>query len=88
MQLSPLYLEQMQAAERVGEARGEARGLELGLQQERALVIKLLNRKFGNLPPQLQAQVSTLPIDRVEALGEVLLDFTSITDLETWLSQN
>jgi predicted transposase/invertase (TIGR01784 family) len=66
----------------------KAEGLELGLQQEKALVLKQLNRKLGNLLPQVQARVSALEIDRVEALGEALLDFTSITDLETWLSHN
>jgi predicted transposase/invertase (TIGR01784 family) len=67
---------------------GKAEGLELGLQQEKALVLKLLARKLGNLSPQFQARVSALEIDRVESLGEALLDFTSIADLEAWLIQN
>ena len=67
---------------------GRTEGLEIGQQQEKALVLKLLNRKLGNLSPQLHAIVSALSIDRVESLGEALLDFTSIADLETWLSQN
>ena len=71
-----------------GEARGEARGLERGLQQEKAFVIRLLTRKLDNLTPQLQTQVNSLKIDTVESLGEALLDFTSIADLESWLSQN
>jgi predicted transposase YdaD len=53
-----------------------------------SLILRLLTRKVGNLSPQLQAQVSALPIDRVESLGEALLDFTSMADLESWLSQN
>ncbi len=69
-------------------AEGEARVLKLGLEQERALVLKQLGRKLGNLSSQLQTRVSALPIDRVESLGEALLDFTSMADLETWLSQN
>jgi predicted transposase/invertase (TIGR01784 family) len=63
-------------------------GLERGLQQERALVVRLLTKKIGNLTPKVQAQVSGLSIDRVESLGEALLDFTSMADLEAWLSQN
>ena len=66
----------------------KAEGLELGLQQEKALVIKQLNRKLGNLSSQVQARVLALEIDRVESLGEALLDFTSIADLEAWLSNN
>ena len=71
-----------------GEAKGEAKGLERGLQQEKALVIRLLNRKLGNLTSQLQTQVNSLKIERIESLGEALLDFSSIADLESWLSQN
>jgi predicted transposase YdaD len=70
-----------------GETRGEARGLQIGLQQEKSFVLKLLARKLGNISPQIQIQVSSLPIEQVESLGEALLDFTSVADLETWLSQ-
>jgi predicted transposase/invertase (TIGR01784 family) len=73
---------------REAKAEGRAEGLEVGIQQERALVIKQLNRKLGNLSPQVQTRVSALSIERVESLGEALLDFTSMTDLEAWLSQN
>jgi predicted transposase/invertase (TIGR01784 family) len=66
----------------------KAEGLEIGLQQEKALVIKQLTRKLGNLSPQTQARVFALQIDRLESLGEALLDFTSMLDLEFWLSQN
>jgi predicted transposase/invertase (TIGR01784 family) len=68
-----------------GEARGEARGLERGLQQERALVVRLLTKKLGNLTPKIQGRVNALAIERVEALGEALLDFTALTDLERFL---
>jgi predicted transposase YdaD len=53
-----------------------------------SLVIRLLTRKVGNLSPQIQAIISGLEIERVEFLGEALLDFTSMADLEAWLSQN
>ena len=70
-----------------GEARGKMEGLKIGLQQEKALVLKQLNRKLGNLSPQLHARVSALPIDIIESLGEALLDFISVADLENWLNQ-
>jgi predicted transposase YdaD len=66
----------------------KAEGLEIGLQQEKALVIKQLTRKLGSVSPQNQTKVSALSIDRVESLGEALLDFNSLADLEAWLSQN
>jgi predicted transposase YdaD len=63
---------------REGRTEGRAEG-------ERELVLKLLNRKVGSLSPQLQARVSGLSIDRLEALGEALLDFQGVADLESWL---
>ena len=66
---------------------GKAEGLELGQQQEKALVLKLLVRKLGNLSPQVQTRVLALEIERVESLGEALLDFTSMVDLEAWLAR-
>jgi predicted transposase YdaD len=55
---------------------------------ERALVTKLLARKLGNINPEIQVQVNTLTLDRVEALGEDLLDFTQMSDLTNWLEIN
>ncbi|MCA1904815.1 MAG: DUF4351 domain-containing protein, partial [Cyanobacteria bacterium KgW148] len=38
-------------------------------------------RKFGALFPDRVAEISALPIDRLEELGEALLDFATIDDL-------
>ncbi len=75
---------------REGEERGLERGLELGLIEgrttgERELVFKLLTRKLGSLSPEFTAIVNNLSLERLEALGEDLLDFTSTADLESWL---
>jgi Domain of unknown function (DUF4351) len=64
------------------ERRAEARGIELG---ERSLVQRLLTRRFGDLQDPIGVQISSLTIDRLEALGEALLDFTTIDDLTHWL---
>lgn len=81
-----LYKFNLQQTRVYQEAKAE--GLEIGQQQEKALVVKQLARKLGNLSLQTQSQVSALQIDRIESLGEALLDFTSMADLEIWLSQN
>lgn len=67
---------------------GRTEGLELGLQQERTLIIKQLTRKLSNLSIEQTSRVNALSLDRLEALGEALLDFTSIADLEAWLGSN
>ena len=70
-------------------AEGEVKGKTQGrVEEARALVIRQLNRKLGNVSPMLLAKIEALPLERVESLGEDLLDFSSIADLEAWLSQN
>jgi Domain of unknown function (DUF4351) len=58
------------------------------LEWAQRLILKLLNRKLGNVSPEVRSRVNSLDIDRLESLGEDLLDFTSMADLEAWLSQN
>ncbi len=65
--------------------RAEARGLKIGQDQTRAFVQRLLNRRFGELEEAIGIQISSLTIDKLEALGEALLDFTTIDDLTQWL---
>jgi predicted transposase YdaD len=67
-----------QEAKAEGKAEGKA-------EEGRYLVIKQLTRKLGNLTPQLLDRVNCLPLDRVESLGEALLDFTTLADLERFL---
>jgi hypothetical protein len=58
------------------------------LEAGQRLILKLLNRKPGNISPEVRSRVNSLTIDRLESLGEDLLDFTSMADLEAWLNQN
>jgi hypothetical protein len=55
------------------------------IEGEVGLVIKLLTRKVGGLPPDLVARVNLLSLERVEDLGMALLDFDSVDDLVGWL---
>ena len=50
------------------------------------LILRQLVRRCGMIGPELQAQLETLDVERLESLAEDLLDFTSVTDLEVWLS--
>jgi Domain of unknown function (DUF4351) len=63
--------------------KGIVEGRELG---ERALVIKLLTRKLRNISPEIVERVNGLNLERLEVLAEDLLDFTSLVDLEAWIS--
>lgn len=92
MQLSPLYLEKIQAAEQRGEQRGEQKGREVGeitgrQAGELALTLKLLQKRFGSLTEEIQAQIAGLSIERLQDLTEVLLDFNTIEELVSWLDR-
>ena len=67
---------------------GKQEGRQEMLRQETALILRLLTRRCGNLAIAKQEEVRSLPIDVLEALGEALLDFRGIDDLEVWLLEN
>jgi len=48
------------------------------------VVLRQLKRRLGGLTSEQQRQVEALGSN---ALGEALLDFTSIADLESWLQR-
>ncbi|MTJ48302.1 DUF4351 domain-containing protein [Dolichospermum sp. UHCC 0259] len=70
MRLAPLYQQDRELAKQEGEQR---------------LIIRQLNRRIGEIDSLLIQKVQELPVEKLEELGEALLDFTSVTDLETWL---
>jgi hypothetical protein len=80
MALSEAFLEWEQATET--RVRQEARQ-----EEGRSLVLRQLNRRVGTLPETIQTQVESLSLEQLEALGEDLLDFTNLTDLENWLAR-
>ena len=49
-------------------------------------MLRLLARRLGVIPGQMQAQVETLSLEQLEALGDALLDFSEVADLEQWLT--
>jgi hypothetical protein len=60
MQLSPLYLEQLEASRQVGLTEGKQLGKQLGeLKGRQDIVLKLLVRQVGQLSKDLEEQVKT-----------------------------
>ncbi|MFN9400246.1 MAG: DUF4351 domain-containing protein [Dolichospermum sp.] len=86
MRLAPLYQQERELARQEGIQEGLQQGEQRGLQQgEQLLIIRQLNRRIGTMDSSLIQQVQKLPVAQLEELGEALLDFTSVTDLQTWL---
>ena len=76
----------------LGEERGRDEGLRQGLDQgrqvgEMEITLRLLRRRCGALTPELEARIRALPLPRLEALAEALLDFQGPDDLNAWLAK-
>jgi hypothetical protein len=72
MRLEPLYQRDREQAIQSGEQR---------------LIIRQLNRRIGEINASLIERIKGLSIEQLENLGEALLDFSNVADLETWLNQ-
>jgi len=71
-----------------GKAQGREEGREEGRREEAvSLILRLLNRRLGEISSTLSQQIQELSLEQLETLGEALLDFTSLTDLTTGLYQ-
>jgi predicted transposase YdaD len=71
--------------ERIGYERGRQEGKQEG---EQRLIFRLLQRRVGELSPEVQQRIESLSLNQLEALGEALLDFTAMKDLLNWLQAN
>jgi predicted transposase YdaD len=67
--------------------KARAEGETIGEAREQALILRLLKRRVGDVSIDLETQIKALPLDRLEELGEALLDFSQINDLVAWLNQ-
>ena len=75
------------------ETRVYQEGLEDGRKEGRqeeacGLIIKQLQRKIGTLSPQVKQKIEGLSLAQLETLGEALLDFNQLSDLQSWLKVN
>ncbi|NCJ06259.1 Rpn family recombination-promoting nuclease/putative transposase [Synechococcales cyanobacterium C] len=71
-----------------GRKEGREEGREEGRQQEAvSFVMRLLTRRFGELPKGVRVQIEALSLEQLEALGEALLDFVGVDELVEWLAE-
>jgi predicted transposase/invertase (TIGR01784 family) len=90
MQIVTSWMEQgIAEGEQRGRAEGRTGGRTEGRTEEaRSLVIRLLGRRVGIVPANIETQVQSLTLQQLEALGEALLDFTGLDDVTDWLRSN
>ena len=54
---------------------------------EAKVILRLLNRRFGNLTPETITNIQKLNSDQLETLADKMFDFTTQNDLDAWLEQ-
>ena len=52
---------------------------------ETRLLLRLLSKQFGKISDRSIQTINKLSLEQLEYLGETLLDFSAITDLDNWL---
>jgi hypothetical protein len=77
-------------AGKIGIQEGEQRGRQIGIQEgqregELNFALRLLTRRFGTIAPETEAQVRGLSLQQLTELGDALLDFSQLSDLQDWL---
>ncbi|QNP29932.1 DUF4351 domain-containing protein [Cylindrospermopsis curvispora] len=86
MRLAPLYQQDIEKVRQEGLQEGELRGEQRGRQEgQRKIILLLLNHKFDGIELPVVERINRLSLEQLEAMGESLLDFKQISDLEAWL---
>jgi Domain of unknown function (DUF4351) len=81
MPLSPLYLEKIEEARRIGEHRGATKAA-------RDFVLRVLKKRIGDISAEALAKVMLLSLEHLEYLYDAALDFIEMSDLTAWLDVN
>ena len=85
-----------QDAKQEGRQEGRQEGIQEGIQEGRQegrqneakrLLLRLLSKRFGKLTDRQTLLISSLDFEELEELGEALLDFVSLVDLDNWLAE-
>ena len=71
-----------------GRTLGIMEGMAQGMAQgKEALVARQLRRRLGPVPAEVTARLGSLSPEQLDDLGEALLDFGAVADLERWLAR-
>lgn len=74
----------VQLAMEKGREEGREEGEIIGQQK---VIIRQLNRRLGEMEASLIERIRQLPVQQLEELAEALLGFSTVAELEQWLSR-
>ena len=72
-----------------GIEKGIEQGIEKGIEQgigigRSALILKLLKKRFGRLPPAIEQKLNESRVEVLDRFGESIFDFKDLKDAEKW----
>ncbi|MEO7716417.1 MAG: DUF4351 domain-containing protein [Capsulimonas sp.] len=80
-------MELMTSWGRIGKEEGKKEGIREGIREgKEEMVLRQLRRRFGSVTAEVTQQLDRLMPEQLDDLGEALLDFNVINDLEQWLA--
>ena len=85
-----VYQEVVQEATQKGLQAGLKAGLKAGRREgrqegEASLITRQLRKRFNEIPEDTQKAIEALPLTALEDLGEALLDFSELAEVQSWL---
>ncbi|NET02249.1 MAG: Rpn family recombination-promoting nuclease/putative transposase [Sphaerospermopsis sp. SIO1G1] len=80
-----VYQEAKQEGMEEGEQKGKLEGRKEG---EVKLLVRLISKRFGKLKDSQIQTINKLSLEQLEGLGEALLDFGDVNDLDEWLKSH
>ncbi|WP_413199224.1 DUF4351 domain-containing protein [Nostoc piscinale] len=84
---SPWYEEILTEGKVLGLQQGLERGLEQGLEQgARRQLIRVLQRRFGEVPPSVVASLESASVEQLENLMDAAITVSSLAEFMTFLS--
>ena len=73
--------------ERRAMEKGKKEGIEEGVAHEQKVILKLLHKRFGFMPTEVEDSVKKLDFDGLESLAEAVFDFANIDDVLSWFKR-
>jgi predicted transposase YdaD len=67
------------------DAKDEGR-VEGRTEEAQSLILRQLMRRLGSIDEATESKIRSLPLSRLEDLGEALLEFSRSSDLSDWLA--
>ncbi|MBE9184040.1 Rpn family recombination-promoting nuclease/putative transposase [Microcoleus sp. LEGE 07076] len=79
----------IQAGREAGIQEGREAGIQAGIKAgQRALILRLLERRVGAVNPDVVSRIGELSVEQLESLVEEVAGFSSLSDLMVWLDRS